>query len=104
MVGTAGDSVATLIPLVDLKAQYQTIRFEIDAAIQQAIDRADFILGADVEAFEQEFAAYCGVRHAVGCGSGTEALHLGLRALGIGEGDEVIMPAMTFAARRARDP
>ena len=86
------------IPLVDLKAQYRTIQPDIDAAVQRVIARGDFILGADVAAFEAEFAAYCGVAHAIGCGSGTEALHLGLEALGIGAGDEVIMPAMTFVA------
>jgi dTDP-4-amino-4,6-dideoxygalactose transaminase len=88
----------TPIPLVDLKAQYRAIQPEIDKALRRVIERADFILGADGEAFEQEFAAYCGVEHAVGCGSGTEALHLAHIALGIGEGDEVIMPAMTFVA------
>ena len=86
------------IPLVDLKAQYRTIQPEIDAAVQRVIERADFVLGADVAAFEAEFADYCGTAHAIGCGSGTEALHLGLEALGIGPGDEVIMPAMTFVA------
>ena len=86
------------IPLVDLKAQYRTIKAEIEAAMRRVLERGDFILGADVEAFEKEFAAYCGTGFAVGCGSGTEALHLGLEALGIGPGDEVIMPAMTFVA------
>jgi dTDP-4-amino-4,6-dideoxygalactose transaminase len=86
------------VPLVDLKAQYRTIFPEIDSAIRQVVERADFILGADVDAFEEEFAAFCGVRNAVGCGSGTEALHLAMVALGIGPGDEVIMPAMTFIA------
>jgi dTDP-4-amino-4,6-dideoxygalactose transaminase len=89
---------APAIPLVDLKAQYRTIKTEIDAAMQRVLDRADFVLGADVDAFEAEFAAFCGAAHAVSCGSGTEALHLGLKALGIGPGDEVIMPAMTFVA------
>ncbi len=86
------------IPLVDLKAQYRAIKPEIDIAMQHVLERADFVLGADVEAFEGEFAAFCGAAHAVSCGSGTEALHLGLKALGIGPGDEVIMPAMTFVA------
>jgi dTDP-4-amino-4,6-dideoxygalactose transaminase len=86
------------VPLVDLKAQYRTIFPEIDSAIRQVIDRADFILGADVDAFEEEFAAFCGVRNAVGCGSGTEALTLAMAALGVGPGDEVILPAMTFIA------
>lgn len=86
------------IPLVDLKAQYRTIQPEIDEAVRRVMERADFVLGSDVTAFETEFAAFCGAEHAVGCGSGTEALHLALAALGIGLGDEVIMPAMTFVA------
>ena len=90
-------SIAT-VPLVDLKAQYCAIRREIDETVRRVIERADFILGAEVEAFEQQFAAYCGVQHAVSCGSGTEALHLAHLALDIDEGDEVIMPAMTFVA------
>jgi dTDP-4-amino-4,6-dideoxygalactose transaminase len=86
------------VPLVDLKAQYHTIKLEIDEAMRRVIEGADFILGAEVDAFEQEFATYCGVENAVGCGSGTEALHLALMALDIGKGDEVIVPAMTFLA------
>lgn len=86
------------VPLVDLKAQYRSIAPEIDAAMKAVVERADFILGAEVDAFEAAFAAYCGAAHGIGCGSGTDALQLGLEALGIGEGDEVIMPAMTFVA------
>jgi dTDP-4-amino-4,6-dideoxygalactose transaminase len=88
----------TPVPLVDLKAQYRTIQSEVDEAVRRVIERADFILGAEVEAFEQQFAAYCGVEHAVSCGSGTDALHLALKAFDIAEGDEVIIPAMTFVA------
>ena len=86
------------IPLVDLQAQYETIRAEIDAAIQRVVDRHQFILGPEVAAFEEAFAAYCGVRRAVGVASGTAALDLVLRAYGIGPGDEVITTAMTFVA------
>jgi dTDP-4-amino-4,6-dideoxygalactose transaminase len=89
---------ATPVPLVDLKAQYRAIQCEIELALRRVIERTDFILGAEVEAFERQFAGYCGVKHAIGCGSGTDALHLAHKALGIGEGDEVIMPAMTFVA------
>jgi dTDP-4-amino-4,6-dideoxygalactose transaminase len=86
------------VPLVDLKAQYREIGAEIDRVIKEVLQRTDFILGEDVGLFEEEFAAFCRARHCVGVGSGTEALHLAMVALGIGPGDEVIVPAMTFAA------
>lgn len=86
------------IPLLDLRAQYQTIKPEIDAAIQQVLDRGQFILGPEVEALERELAAYCGTQHAVGVGSGTDALELALRACGIGPGDEVVTTAYSFFA------
>ncbi len=86
------------IPLVDLKAQRQQIAADIDAALRGVLDRCDFILGEDHERFEQEFAAFCGARYAIGCASGTDALHLACRVLGVGEGDEVILPAFTFVA------
>ena len=86
------------IPLVDLKAQTATIRDRVDAAISGCLDRCDFILGEAVEKFETEFAQFSGARQAIGCANGTDAIHLSLRALGIGPGDEVIIPAMTFIA------
>jgi dTDP-4-amino-4,6-dideoxygalactose transaminase len=86
------------IPLVDLKAQYDSIRGEIDSAIARVIRSSDFINGPDVKAFEDEFAAYCGAAHAVGVSSGTDAVHLALRAVGIRAGDEVITTAHTFTA------
>jgi dTDP-4-amino-4,6-dideoxygalactose transaminase len=86
------------IPLVDLKAQYHRIAAELHEATTCVMQRCDFILGQDVQRFENEFATYCERKLAVTCGSGTDALHLVCRALGIGEGDEVIMPAMTFVA------
>lgn len=86
------------IPLVDLKAQMASIRTEVDAAMGAALDRCDFILGQDVVAFEEEFANFSDVGHAIGCANGTDALYLALHALGIGPGDEVIVPAMTFIA------
>jgi dTDP-4-amino-4,6-dideoxygalactose transaminase len=66
--------------------------------VKAVMDRGDFILGRDVVEFEAGFSAFCGARFGIGCGSGTEALHLGMKALSIGPGDEVIMPAMTFVA------
>ncbi len=81
------------IPFLSLAGQYQAIKPEIDEAVQRVLSRGWYILGEELAAFEQEFAAYCGVRHAVGVGSGTEALHLGLLACGIGAGDQVITVA-----------
>jgi dTDP-4-amino-4,6-dideoxygalactose transaminase len=87
-----------LIPLVDLHAQYERIGSEVDAAIKRVLERADFILGEDVDAFEAEFAGYCEARAAVGLDSGISALELGMRALDIGPGDEVITPVNSFIA------
>ncbi|MEO5376964.1 MAG: DegT/DnrJ/EryC1/StrS family aminotransferase [Magnetococcus sp. DMHC-6] len=87
-----------LIPLVNLKAQYATLRSSMLAALATTLERGDYILGQDVQMFENEFAAYCQVPYAVGCASGTDALQLAFRALDIGPGDEVIVPAMTFMA------
>ena len=86
------------IPLVDLAAQYRVIGAEIDAAIQRVVGRNDFIMGAAVGEFESAFGAYCGVPHAIAVSSGTDALFLALRALGLAQGDEVIVPSMTFTA------
>jgi dTDP-4-amino-4,6-dideoxygalactose transaminase len=87
-----------MIPLVDLKAQYAAIRDEVAPAMQRVLDSCEFSLGSEVAAFEQEFAAYCEVSHAVGMNSGTSALHLALLAAGIGPGDEVITVPFTFVA------
>jgi dTDP-4-amino-4,6-dideoxygalactose transaminase len=86
------------IPLVDLSAQFRSIDHEMTEAIRQVVERGDFILGEALNEFEAAFARYCGVPHAVGVASGTDALFLTLRALGVRAGDEVIVPAMTFAA------
>ncbi|GIU78242.1 MAG: hypothetical protein KatS3mg005_1480 [Bryobacteraceae bacterium] len=91
-------STAVRIPLLDLRAQYETIRAEIEDAVRRVFESQQFILGPDVAALEEEVAAYCGVRHAVGCGSGTDALLLALRALDIGPGDEVLTTPFTFFA------
>jgi dTDP-4-amino-4,6-dideoxygalactose transaminase len=87
-----------MIPLVDLKAQYLSIKSEIDPAVLSVLASGEYILGSEVRAFEQEFAAYCGGIDSVGVNSGTSALHLALLAAGIGPGDEVITVSMTFVA------
>src|SRR3979411_225748 len=87
-----------MIPLLDLKAQYASIKGEIDAAISEVLESSQFILGPKVEAFEADFADYCQVRFALGVNSGTSALHLALMAAGIGPGDEVITVSYTFVA------
>jgi dTDP-4-amino-4,6-dideoxygalactose transaminase len=90
--------MAQHIPLVDLQAQYASIQPTIDEAIRRVVAGAQFIMGPDVAAFEQEFAAWCAASDCVGVGSGTAALELTLRALGVGPGDEVITVAHTFIA------
>ena len=86
------------IPLVDLKTQYQGIKEEVMAEIGQALDGMQLFLGKNVQTVEKEFAAYCGTSHAIGVGSGTDALHIAIRACGIGTGDEVITVSNTFIA------
>lgn len=86
------------VPFVDLKAQYRTIKTEVDAAIQNVLDSTAFVLGDAVKNFEENFARFCGVKHAVAVNSGTAALHLALLAHGIGPGDEVITVPNTFFA------
>jgi len=91
-------STATKIPFVDLSIMHAEIQDEIDAAIAGTVERGDFILGAEVERFEADFAAYCGVKHAIGVGSGTAALQIATLALEIEPGAEVIVPAHTYIA------
>jgi len=86
------------IPLVDLKAQYRSIRPEMDPAIQRVLDNTSFILGSEVAQFEQAFASYVGAAQAVGVASGTAAIYLALLACGVKAGDEVITTAHTFIA------
>jgi len=86
------------IQLLDLKAQYKTIKKEIDEAMKGVVDTQSFILGKDVEGLEQEIARYCGTKYAVGVASGTDAIQLALRAVGVGAGDEVITVPFTFIA------
>ena len=90
--------VNTRVPYLDLKAQYQSIKPEIDAAIARVLDSCQFVLGPEVAGFEEEFAAYCGTTECIALNSGTSALHLALLAAGVGPGDEVITVPFTFVA------
>src|SRR6266702_2214663 len=86
------------IPLLDLKAQYSTIRSEIRQAIERVVESQRFILGPEVEGLEQAIAAFCNTRFAIGLSSGTDALLAALMAIGVGLGDEVITTAYSFFA------
>jgi dTDP-4-amino-4,6-dideoxygalactose transaminase len=91
-------SQAVSIPMADPAGEYRLLKGEIDAAVGRVLASGRYVLGPEGEALEREVAAYLGVRHAVGCNSGTDALHLPLVAAGVGPGDEVIVPAFTFFA------
>jgi dTDP-4-amino-4,6-dideoxygalactose transaminase len=86
------------VPFLDLRAMTAAVRTEADSAWQRLLDDCDFVRGEAVSQFEQEWAAYCGTAHAIGVANGTDALWLTLRALGIGDGAEVIVPTNTFVA------
>jgi dTDP-4-amino-4,6-dideoxygalactose transaminase len=86
------------VPYVDLKAQYRSIKPEIDEAVARVLDSCQFVLGPEVADFEKEFAAYCGAAECIAVNSGTSALHLALLAAGVGPGDEVITVSFTFVA------
>ena len=87
-----------MIPFLDLKAPHVELRPEIDSAIARVLDSGWYILGPEVEAFEAEFAGYCQADHAIGLANGLDALHLALRAMDVGPGDEVIVPSNTYIA------
>ena len=86
------------ISFLDMKTPYLELKAELDAAYHRVMESGWYVLGTEVEAFEQEFAEYCGVKHCIGVGNGLDALFLVLKAWGIGEGDEVIVPANTYIA------
>jgi dTDP-4-amino-4,6-dideoxygalactose transaminase len=86
------------IPFLDLRAAYLELKPEIDAAIARVLESGQYILGPEVESFEAEWATYCEARHAIGVANGMDALQLSLRAMGVGPGDEVIVPSHTFIA------
>ena len=87
-----------MIPFLDLKAQYASLKSEIDAAVLGVLASAQYVLGDEVAQFEREFAAYCGTKHAIAVNTGTSALHLALLAAGVGPGDEVVTVPFTFVA------
>jgi UDP-N-acetyl-3-dehydro-alpha-D-glucosamine 3-aminotranferase len=97
-VSSTTAKVMTKIPMLDLKAQYGSIAQEVRAAIDSVLESQHFIQGSNVEALEEEIARYCGSRFAVGVASGTDALLLALHAVGVGPGDEVIVPSFSFIA------
>jgi dTDP-4-amino-4,6-dideoxygalactose transaminase len=94
-------AVRVSVPLADLYAQYLTIREEIDAALAEVVRTSAFIRGPFVEAFEREFAELFGLQHVVSCANGTDALYIAMRALGVGPGDEVIVPAHSWISTSA---
>jgi dTDP-3-amino-3,4,6-trideoxy-alpha-D-glucose transaminase len=98
MIRSGEVSMSDPIPLVAIERQHEALAPELRAAFDRVVGTSAFILGEEVERFEEEFAAYCGVRHCVGVASGTAAITLAVKAAGIGPGDEVIVPAHTFVA------
>ena len=87
-----------MIPFLDLGAAYRELQPQIDAAVARVLSSGHYILGPEVDAFESEFAAYCEASHCIGLANGLDALHLALRAMGVGPGDEVIVPSNTYIA------
>ena len=87
-----------IVPFLDLKKQYLSIKTQIDKEVLNTLSSTSYSLGPKVELFEKNFSEYCNTRYAIGVNSGTSALHLALDSLGIGKGDEVIVPSMTFVA------
>ncbi|MGB9620627.1 MAG: DegT/DnrJ/EryC1/StrS family aminotransferase, partial [Armatimonadota bacterium] len=86
------------VPFLELRPTYVELKEEIDAAVARVLDSGYYLLGRELEAFEREFAEYCGAKHCVGTGNGLDALQISLRAMGIGPGDEVIVPSNTYIA------
>jgi len=92
------------VPLFDPTSPQAPLRADIRAAVHRVLDNGHFVLGPEVKAFETEFAAYLGAGHAIGVANGTEAITVALRALGVGPGDEVVVPSFTSGPRPRRSP
>ena len=92
------EKIMNSIQFIDLKAQQNSIRNQIDAAIKRVLDHGIYIMGPEVFELEEQLAAFCGVKHAITCASGTDALGLGLMAKNVQPGDAVFVPSFTFAA------
>ncbi|GGC82984.1 DegT/DnrJ/EryC1/StrS family aminotransferase [Undibacterium terreum] len=90
--------MSTAVPFLDIQASYRELKSEIDAAVQRVLESGWYILGGEVDTFEQDYATYCGVQHCVSVANGLDALHLALRAMDVGPGDEVIVPSNTYIA------
>ncbi len=86
------------VPFIDFTEQNKAIQAEVDAGFKRVVEKSSFIMGPDVKKFEEEFAAFCGVKYAAGVNSGTDALYMALRAMNVGPGDEVVLPTFTFIA------
>src|SRR5437868_15544865 len=82
----------------DVQLRYESVRDEIDEAVREVLGRGPYILGPRLQLFEEEFARYCGVTNGIGVGSGTDAISIGLRAIGVRAGDEVLIPAVSAPA------
>src|SRR5438874_8034543 len=98
IVGTRSNKLNTHIPLVDLQAQFQSIKHEVMPALERVLEQMQLYLGPQCRQFEQAFAGYCGCDYGIGLSNGTDALALALRACNIGPGDEVITVSHTFIA------
>ena len=92
------EKIISPIQFIDLKAQQECIRPQIDAAIKRVLDHGIYIMGPEVYELEKQLAAFCGVKHAISCANGTDALGLGLMAMRVRPGDAVFVPSFTFAA------
>src|SRR5829696_176180 len=86
------------VPFLDVGATYLELKEELDAAVSRVLSSGWYLLGAEIAAFEEEFATHVGVKHCIGVGNGLDALHLALRAMNVGSGDEVIVPSNTYIA------
>ena len=99
--GPGSEASGVRVPFIDLTAQHRSLQADIFAALQQVFESSAFVMGPNVTSFEEEMARFCGVEHAVGVASGTDALMLSLAALGIKPGDEVLVPSFTYTATAA---